>query len=169
MSGAILMVLSGALSMEEAYQSIEWKSVFLIAGMLPMGIAMEVTGTAQLMADWIVSLIGGLGPLAVLVGIYVMTGLLTEVMSNAAATVLVTPIAIDSALQLGADPRAFVIGVVLAASTSFLMPIGHQVNVIVFGPGGYKFSDYTRVGVVLNLILLLMVVLTLPLIWPLTP
>lgn len=167
--GAILMVLSGALSMEEAYQSIEWKSVFLIAGMLPMGVAMEVTGTAQLMADWLVNLIGGVGPLAVLAGIYVMTGLLTEVMSNAAATVLVTPIAIDAALQLGADPRAFVIGVVLAASTSFLMPIGHQVNVIVFGPGGYKFSDYTRVGVVLNLILLLVVLLTLPLIWPLKP
>ena len=144
--GAILMVLSGALRMDEAYQSIEWKSVFLIAGMLPLGVAMEVTGTAQLMADWIVTSIGTWGPLAVLVGIYVMTGLLTEVMSNAAATVLVTPIAIDAALQLGANPRAFVIGVVLAASTSFLMPIGHQVNVIVFGPGGYKFSDYTRVG-----------------------
>jgi di/tricarboxylate transporter len=167
--GAILMVLSGALSMDEAYQSIEWKSVFLIAGMLPMGIAMEKTGTAQLMADWIVDLIGGWGALAVLVGIYIMTGLLTEVMSNAAATVLVTPIAIDAALRLGADPRSFVIGVVLAASTSFLMPIGHQVNVIIFGPGGYKFSDYTRVGVFLNVVLLLIVILTLPLVWPLFP
>ncbi len=167
--GAILMVLSGALNMDEAYQSIEWKSVFLIAGMLPMGIAMENTGTAQLMADWLVALIGGWGALAVLAGIYVMTGLLTEVMSNAAATVLVTPIAIDAAFRLGADPRAFVIGVVLAASTSFLMPIGHQVNVIVFGPGGYKFSDYTRVGVWLNLVLLIVVLLTLPHIWPLYP
>jgi di/tricarboxylate transporter len=167
--GAILMVLSGALSMDEAYQSIEWKSVFLIAGMLPLGIAMENTGTAQLMADWIVALIGDWGALAVLAGIYIMTGLLTEVMSNAAATVLITPIAIDAALRLGADPRAFVIGVVLAASTSFLMPIGHQVNVIIFGPGGYKFSDYTRVGVFLNLILLLVVIFTLPLVWPLYP
>ncbi|MFC1996230.1 SLC13 family permease [Chloroflexota bacterium] len=167
--GAILMVLSGAISMEEAYQSIEWKSVFLIAGMLPMGIAMETTGTAQLMADWIVKLIGGWGAMAVLVGIYIMTGLLTEVMSNAAATVLVTPIAIDAAFRLGADPRAFVIGVVLAASTSFLMPIGHQVNVIIYGPGGYKFSDYTRIGVFLNVILLLVIILTLPLVWPLYP
>jgi di/tricarboxylate transporter len=135
--------------------------------MLPMGIAMENTGTAQLIADWIVGLIGNWGALAVLAGIYLMTGLLTEVMSNAAATVLVTPIAIDVALRLGADPRAFVIGVVLAASTSFLMPIGHQVNVSVYGPGGYKFVDYTRVGVVLNIILLIVVLLTLPLIWPL--
>ena len=167
--GAILMVLSGALDMNEAYQSIEWKSVFLIAGMLPLGIAMENTGTAQLMADWIVGVIGGWGPMAVLAGIYIMTGLLTEVMSNAAATVLVTPIAIDAALRLGADPRAFVIGVVLAASTSFLMPIGHQVNVIVFGPGGYKFSDYTRVGIFLNAILLVVVLVVLPIFWPLNP
>ena len=167
--GAILMVLTGALNMNEAYDSIEWKSVFLIAGMLPLGIAMENTGTAQLIADWIVDGIGGWGALAVLAGIYIMTGLLTEVMSNAAATVLVTPIAIDAAIQLGVDPRAFVIGVVLAASTSFLMPIGHQVNVIVFGPGGYKFSDYTRVGALLNVVLLIVVMLTLPLVWPLTP
>jgi di/tricarboxylate transporter len=142
---------------------------FLIAGMLPMGIAMENTGTAQLIADWIVILIGDLGLLAVLAGIYIMTGLLTEVMSNAAATVLVAPIAIDAALRLDANPQTFVIGVVLAASTSFLMPIGHQVNVIIFGPGGYKFSDYTRVGVILNVVLLLVVLLTLPLVWPLRP
>ncbi len=167
--GAILMMLSGAISITEAYESIEWKSVFLIAGMLPLGIAMEKTGTAQLVADWIVALIGDFGSLMVVVGIYIMTGLLTEVISNAAATVLVTPIAIDTALRLGADPRAFVICVVLAASTSFLMPIGHQVNVIVYGPGGYKFSDYTRVGVLLNMLLLLVVILTLPLIWPLYP
>ena len=167
--GAILMVLTGALRMDEAYQSVDWKSVFLIAGMLPMGIAMEETGTAKLIADWIITLIGGIGPMAVLVGIYALTGLLTEVISNAAVTVLVTPIAIDAALKMGANPRAFVIGVVLAASTSFLMPIGHHVNVIIFGPGGYKFSDYTRVGAVLNLILLIVVLLTLPLVWPLTP
>ncbi len=167
--GAILMVLSGTLSMDEAYQSIEWKSVFLIAGMLPLGIAMENTGTAQLIADWIVGLIGGWGALAVLIGIYLMTSLLTEIMSNAAATVLVIPIAIDAALRLGADPRSFVIGIVIAASTSFLMPIGHQVNVIVFGPGGYKFSDYTKVGIWLNILLLIVVVLTLPLVWPLYP
>lgn len=167
--GAILMVLTGTLSMDEAYEAIEWKSVFLIAGMLPLGIAMETTGSAQLVADGVIALVGALGPMMVLVGIYIMTGLLTEVISNAAATVVVTPIAIDAALQLGVDPRAFVIGVVLAASTSFLLPIGHQVNVLVFGPGNYKFADYTRVGVLLNIILLLVIVLTLPLIWPLNP
>jgi di/tricarboxylate transporter len=104
-----------------------------------------------------------------MMGIYLMTGLLTEVMSNAAATVLAVPIAIDAARSLGADPRAFVMAIVIAASTSFLMPIGHQVNVLVFGPGGYRFSDYTRVGLWLNLILFILTALILPLIWPLTP
>jgi di/tricarboxylate transporter len=168
-TGALLMVLSGTLTMDEAYRSIEWKSVFLIAGMLPLGLAMENTGTAQLLADQIVALVGEWGPMAVMMGIYLMTGLLTEVMSNAAATVLAVPIAIDAARSLGADPHAFVMAIVIAASTSFLMPIGHQVNVLVFGPGGYRFADYTRVGVWLNLLLFILTALILPLIWPLTP
>jgi di/tricarboxylate transporter len=166
--GALLMVLSGTLTMDEAYRSIEWKSVFLIAGMLPLGLAMENTGTAQFLADRIVDLVGDWGPLAVMMGIYVMSGLLTEVMSNAAATVLAVPIAIDAARSLGADPHAFVMAIVIAASTSFLMPIGHQANVLVFGPGGYRFTDYTRVGVWLNIILFVLTALVLPLIWPLT-
>lgn len=165
--GALLMVLSGTLTMDEAYQSIEWKAVFLIAGMLPLGLAMETTGTAQLIADQIIRFIGDQGPLAVMMGIYIMTGLLTEVMSNAAATVLAVPIAIDAALGLDANPHSFVMAIVIAASTSFLMPIGHQVNVLVYGPGGYRFFDYTKVGVWLNLILLIITAIFLPIIWPL--
>ncbi|MGD8736330.1 MAG: SLC13 family permease [Anaerolineae bacterium] len=165
--GALLMVLSGTLTMDEAYRSIDWKSVFLIAGMLPLGLAMQSTGTAQLLADQIVSLVGNWGPLAVMMGIYLVTGLLTEVISNAAAAVLAVPIAVDAALNLGASPHAFVMATVIAASTSFLMPIGHQVNVLVFGPGGYRFADYARVGVWLNLLLFILTALILPLIWPL--
>ena len=164
--GALLMVLTGTLTMDEAYQSIEWKSVFLIAGMLPLGLAMENTGTAQLLANQIINLIGDWGPLAVMMGIFIMTGLLTEVMSNAAATVLAVPIAIDAAMSMGANPHTFVMAIVIAASTSFLMPIGHQVNVLVYGPGGYRFFDYTKVGVWLNLVLLILTALVLPLIWP---
>ena len=167
--GALSMVLVGALTMDEAYEAIEWRSVFLIAGMLPLGVAMETTGTAALVAEQIVGLVGDLGPRAVLMGIFVMTALLTEIISNAAATVLVVPIAIDAALGLGLNPQAYVMGVVLAASTSFLMPIGHQVNVIVFGPGSYRFSDYTRVGIWLNLLIGLLVGLFLPVFWPLAP
>jgi len=165
--GAMLMILTGVLNMDEAYDAIEWKSVFLIAGMLPMGIAMQNTGTALFLAEKIVELVGNWGTEAVMMGIFLMTALTTEVMSNAAATVLVTPIAIDAARNLGANPQTFVMAVVIAAATSFLMPIGHQANVLVFGPGGYKFSDYTKVGVWLNIIIFFVVLLILPLIWPL--
>lgn len=167
LAGALLMVIFGVLSMDEAYRTIDWQSVFLIAGMLPLGIAMEETGTARLLADQLVQLVGGLGPLAVLGGVFVLTGLLTEVISNAAAAVLMVPISIDAAFGLGANPQPFVMAVVIAASTSFLMPVGHQVNVIIMGPGGYKFADYARVGVWLNLILLGLSVTVLPLVWPL--
>ena len=167
--GSVLMVLTGCISMEEAYQNIEWRSVFLIAGMLPLGTVMETTGTAQFLADGIVNFAGAWGPLAVLAGIYVLAGLITEPMSNAAATVMMVPIAIDIALELGASPQAFVLAVVIGASTSFLTPVGHQSNVLVFGPGGYKFSDFTKVGWLLNLLLVGVTLLIIPLFWPLFP
>ncbi len=165
--GAVLTVLTGCLSMDEAYESIEWRSVFLIAGMLPLGIAMETTGTARFLADLIVNGLGSLGPLAVLAGVYIMASLITEPMSNAAATVLMVPIAIDIALGLGANPQPFVLATVIGASTSFLTPVGHQANVLVLGPGGYRFFDYTRVGGPLNLVILIATLVSLPLIWPL--
>ena len=165
--GAVVMVLTGCLTMDEAYQSIEWRSVFLIAGMLPLGMAMETTGTARFLADLIVGLVGGWGPLAVLAGIYILVSLITEPMSNAAATVLMVPIAIDIAVGLGADPRAFVLATVIGASTSFLTPVGHQANVLVFGPGGYRFFDYTRVGGLLNIVILIATLICLPILWPL--
>jgi di/tricarboxylate transporter len=165
--GAVLAVLTGCLTMDEAYRAIEWRSVFLIAGMLSLGVAMDQTGTARFLADGIVDLVGGLGPLAVLAGLYILASLITEPMSNAAATVLIVPIAIDVALSLGANPQPFVLATVIGASTSFLTPIGHQANVLVFGPGGYKFTDFTRVGSLLNIILFAVTMIFLPLIWPL--
>ncbi len=167
--GVALMVLSGVLNMDEAYQSIEWRSVFLIACMLPLGTAMETTGTARFLADLIVGATAGLGLLATLAAIYILAGLITEPMSNAAATVLMVPIVIDIALELGASPQAFVLATVIGASTSFLTPVGHQANVLVLGPGGYRFSDYTRVGAPLNLVILIATLLFLPLFWPLVP
>ena len=165
--GAMLMVLTHALNMDEAYESIEWKSVFLIAGMLPMGIAMQNSGTAEFLANGIIRYLGNWGPIAVMMGIFVLTAGITEVMSNAAATVLVTPIAIDAARSLGVNPQTFVMMVVIAAASSFLLPIGHQANVLIFGPGGYRFSDYTKVGGPLTLLIFLLVLLVLPLVWPL--
>jgi di/tricarboxylate transporter len=165
--GAVLMVLSGSLTMDEAYQSIEGRSVFLIAGMLPLGMAMESTGAARFLADLMLTAFGSLGPLAVLAGIYILAGLITEPMSNAAATVLIVPIAIDIALGIGANPQPFVLATVIGASTSFLTPVGHQANVLVFGPGGYRFFDFTRVGAPLNIVLLIVTMVFLPLLWPL--
>jgi di/tricarboxylate transporter len=165
--GSLVMVLSGSLTMDEAYQSIEWRSIFLIAGMLPLGTAMASTGTARFLADSVVSLVGDMGPLAVLAGIYILAGLVTEPMSNAAATVLIVPIAIDTALSLGANPQAFVMATIIGASTSFLTPVGHQANVLVFGPGGYRFFDYTRVGGLLNIVLLIVTLVFLPMLFPL--
>jgi len=166
LGGALMMVIGKVLNMDEAYQSIDWKAVFLIAGMLPLGIAMEVTGTAQLIAEQLIALTGDLGATAVLSTIFILTSLLTAVISNAAAAVLLVPIAIDVAFNLGLNAQPFVMSTVIAASTSFLMPIGHQVNVIIYGAGGYKFSDYARVGTLLNLILLLVAAIFVPIIWP---
>jgi di/tricarboxylate transporter len=165
--GAVLVVLTRCLTMDEAYQSIEWRSIFLIAGMLPLGVAMENTGTALFLAEGMVNNLGVFGPLAVLAGIYIMASLITEPMSNAAATVLIVPIAIDIALGLGADPRPFVLATVIACSTSFLTPVGHQANVLVFGPGNYRFFDFTRVGLPLNICIFVVTMIFLPILWPL--
>jgi di/tricarboxylate transporter len=163
---ALAMVLTGVLSMDEAYRAIQWRSVFLIAGMLPLGIAMENSGTAQFLANQIVELTGQWGPRGVLLGIYILTVLITQPMSNAAATVLIAPIAIDVAVNLQVDPRPFIMGVVIAASTAFLTPIGHQANVLVYGVGSYKFTDFTKIGIGLNILYIIIVSLVLPFIWP---
>jgi di/tricarboxylate transporter len=166
LGAALGMVGFNILSMNDAYRAIDWKSVFLIAGMLPLGQAMEQTGTAMLAANYVHETLGHYGPWYILAGLFLLTAGLTEIISNAAATVLMVPIAIDIGLALGVDPRAFVMGTVIAASTSFLMPIGHQVNALIYGPGGYRFSDFARVGLGLNLLLFIVISFTLPMIWP---
>lgn len=167
--GGTLMVLLGCLTMEEAYRYIEWKAVFLIAGMLPLGIAMEQTGAARLLAEGVVSALGGLGPLAVMSGLFVLTALATQVMPNPAVTVLMAPIAIGTATDLGLSPYAFMMLVALAASASFLSPVSHPANVLIMGPGGYRFTDYLRVGLPLTAVVLVVTLLVLPLFWPLQP
>ncbi len=165
--GATLMVVTGCLNIEEAYRFIEWKAIFLIAGMLPLGIAMEQTGTARLLAERMVAVIGSMGPLAAVAGFYLLTTLATQVMPNPAVAVLLAPIAINSAADLGMSPHALMMTVALAASAAFLSPVAHPVNVLVMGPGGYRFVDYLRVGLPLSLVLLVVLLLTLPIFWPL--
>ncbi len=166
---AVAMVLTGCLSIEEAHESIDWRTVFLVAGMLPLGMAMEETGTAQYLADIMVNTLGDFGPLALLGGIYLLAALITQAMSNAAAIVLIVPIALDTALGLGANHLTFTMATVIGAATSFLSPVGHKANVLVFGPGGYRFFDYTRVGALLTVGLLIVSMIFLPIFWPLFP
>ncbi len=167
--GAVSMVLTGCLSMDEAYESIDWRTVFLVAGMLPLGIAMQATGAASYIADLILGLAGDFGPVAILGGVYLLAASITQVMSNAAAMVLVVPIAIDAALGMGANHLTFTLAVAIGASTSFLSPVGHKANVLVFGPGGYKFLDYARVGFLLTVFLFIATMIALPIIYPLFP
>jgi di/tricarboxylate transporter len=167
--GAVSMVITGCLSMDEAYDSIDWRTVFLVAGMLPLGTAMEATGTAEFVADQMLGAIGGMGTLAALGGIYILAALITQPMSNAAAMVLVVPIALDTAASLGANHLTFTLAVVIGAATSFLTPVGHKANVLVFGPGGYKFFDYARVGALLTVFLFIATMITLPIFFPLYP
>lgn len=167
--GAVAMVLTGCLSIEEAHESIDWRTVFLVAGMLPLGIAMESTGAARFIADLMLNAIGGWGPYAALAGVYLLAALITQPMSNAAAMVLVVPIAIDTAQALGANHLAFVLAVVVGGVTSFLTPVGHKANVLVFGPGGYKFFDYARVGGLLALTIFIVTMIALPIFFPLFP
>ena len=166
---AVIMILTGCLSIEEAHESIDWRTVFLVAGMLPLGMAMEATGTAQYLADIMIDALGDYGPTALLAGTYLLAALITQAMSNAAAMVLIVPIAVDTALGLGANHITFTMAVVIGAATSFLSPVGHKANVLVYGPGGYRFFDYARVGALLTVALLIVSMIFLPLFWPLFP
>lgn len=164
---ATAVVALGCLDAEEAYRAIHWPILMLIFGMLALGSAMETTGAGAMIVTFIVGLIGGLGPVAVLSIVYALTSLLTEFMSNNATAILITPIAIGLAHELGVDPRPFVVAVMFAASASFATPIGYQTNTFVYGAGGYRFIDFVKVGAPLNLILWAVATVILPIFWPL--
>ncbi len=164
-AAAALMILFNCLSMDEAYGAIEWKAIFLIAGMLPLGLAMTSTGVAALIGDGLVQLLGQLGPLAIAGGIFLLTTLLTQVMSGQVTAVVLAPIAIAAARQVGADPRGIAMAVAMGCSTAFLSPLGHATNMLVMGPGGYTFKDYSRVGLPLTALLFGVMLIGLALFW----
>lgn len=165
--GALGMVLTGCLTMDEAYRSVEWRAIFLIAGMLPAGIALTRSGATEWLGQVFVTALAGWGPLALDGGVLLLATLLTQVMSGQATAVVVAPIAIAAAQQVGANPRTIAMAAALGCSMSFLSPTGHPVNVFVMGPGGYRFRDFLRVGLPLTLLLFVTVLLVLPLFWPL--
>lgn len=163
---AIAMVLLGVLSMEQAYRSMSWESVVLIAGILPMATALEVTGGMALVVDALVSAVGPYGPLAMLVGLFALTSLASQVISNTATAVLLTPIAFAAAQTLGVSPYPLLMTVALAASTAFATPVASPVNTLVLGVGKYRFGDFLRVGLAMQLLVLLVTMLAVPLFFP---
>ena len=167
MLGALAMIATGCLTMDEAYRAVEWRAIFLIAGMLPVGIALMRSGVAEWLGQLLVTGLSAWGPLALAGGMLVLTMLLSQVMSGQVTAVVLTPIAVAAAQQVGADPRAFAMAVAMGCGMVFMTPTAHPVNVFVMGPGGYKFRDFLRVGLPLTLLLCLTVLLVLPIFWPL--
>ena len=170
MLGVVILLALKILTPQESYQSINWQVIILISALIPVGIVIQKTGTA----GWIAGLISSATesvpsewqPRVLLALIYFITIFLTEISSNAATAIIMTPISIAVAQQMGFDPRAFVFAVAFAASASFITPVGYQTNLMVYGPGGYKFSDYIRVGFPLAFIFWIMAVFILPILWP---
>ena len=170
MLGVVILLTLRIISPQESYQSINWQVIILISALIPVGIVIQKTGTA----DWLGSLISSAvndvpsewKPQVILGLIYLITVILTEVSSNAATAIIMTPIALAVSQQMGLDARAFVFAVAFAASASFITPVGYQTNLMVYGPGGYKFSDYIRVGLPLAFIFWITAIFVLPILWP---
>jgi di/tricarboxylate transporter len=161
------VVAGGCLDADEAYGSLRWSLLMLIFGSLALGRAMESSGAAQLVVDGVMQLIHGLSPVVVLSIVYLLTMILTEFLSNNATAILLTPIAVGLAHGIGVDPRPFVVAVMLAASSAFATPIGYQTNTFVYNAGGYKFGDFVRIGLPLNLLVWLSASLLIPVFFPL--
>ncbi|HVM45237.1 MAG TPA: SLC13 family permease, partial [Candidatus Thermoplasmatota archaeon] len=161
LAGAALVVLTGILSMREFYRAVRWDVIFLLAGLVPLGIAIVKTGGADILAGMLTGVAGDLPPWALLAIVYVVTALMTEILSNNATVLLMVPVVVSSALSLGLNPTPFVLGVAYAASTSFMTPVGYQTNTMIYGPGDYRFGDFFRVGAPLNALLAIVVTASL--------
>lgn len=163
---AIVVVLSRAISMEEAYRAVEWKAIFLVAAILPVGIAMEETGAARLLSESVTSSAGPFGSYALLAALCFLSSLLSQCLDGAPAVVLLTPVALQSAADLGISKYPVMMGVSLAASAAFMTPFSHKANLLVMGAGGYRVADYLRVGTPLTVVLLILMVLMAPFFFP---
>jgi di/tricarboxylate transporter len=163
---AMLMVIFGALKMEEGYRAIEWKAVVMIGGMLSMGTALEKSGAAALISQNLLHAVAPFGHIAVMALCYLLSMLLAQVLSGPATAVLLAPIALSAAGQLGVSPYPLMMAVVLGTSSAFLTPMSHPTNILVMGPGGYRFADYARVGSYLTAIIFVLIVILLPILWP---
>lgn len=164
--GCCLMILCRCLTLEEAYAAINWQVIFLLAGVLTLGVALENSGAARLLAGYLVKTVGALGPAALVSAFYLATSLLTEMMSNNATAALLAPIAISAAESLGVDSRPFLMAITFAASASFMTPVGYQTNTLIYGPGQFRYADFLRVGTPLNILFWIVATIYIPRFWP---
>ncbi len=167
--GGTIVLSTRCLDVDDAYKAVDWKVLSLIFGMLAISIAMDKVGLVDEVVKQTVDLLPNATPLLMLGLVYLLTTILTELLSNNAVAVLVTPVAIGLAQSIGVDPRPFVVAVMFAASVSFATPIGYQTNTFVYNAGGYRFSDFVRIGVPLNALMVIVAMLVIPLVWPLNP
>jgi len=168
LAGVMVMVLTGCINVQEAYDAIDWFVIFLLAGVIPLGIVMEKTGTADFLANGIVEVSESLGPVAVVSVFYLIATIFAAIMSHNAAIILLIPIGVASAHGMGLEPRAFIMAITFAAASSLATPFGYHTNLMVYGPGGYKFADYMKIGIPLNIILWIIASFLIPVFWPLT-
>lgn len=167
--GGSIMILTGCLSMDNAYRAIDWRAIFLIAGMLPLGTALQQTDAASYLAGQLLSLLGDAGPWTVIMSLYVVTALGTMMIPSAALVVLMSPVVLSIMASMGLRPESAMMAIAIAAGASFISPISHPANILVMGPGGYRFTDYLRVGVPLLIIVFIVASILLPVVWPLRP
>jgi di/tricarboxylate transporter len=166
---AIFVVIVRCLDIEEARAAVQWRILYMILGMLALGAAMETTGAARLIASGVTGAVGRFGPAVTLSVTYLVATLLTELISNNAVAVLLTPIAFEIAATMGVDARPFAVAVMFGCGASFATPIGHQTNTYVFGAGGYRFSDFPKIGAPLNILLWIVASILIPIFWPFVP
>ena len=166
LTGVLVMTLTGCVRLKDAYRSLQPDVLLLIIGTIALGQAMQKTGATQLYADFFLGLFKDMGPGMILFGIILLTSLCSHILSNNATAVLLLPIALSTALSIGVNPKPFIVGICLGASACFASPIGYQTQLLVYGPGGYRFSDYLKLGVPLNILVILAASFFIPVIWP---